>query len=112
LSRIQQIASNLVGNAIAHGGGDIEVRARSDAERLKLTVWNQDQPISPSSMVKVFDPFWRQASGRDRDGLGLGLGLYICSEIAKAQGGFLTVSSSAQEGTAFVAKLPIEGPTE
>jgi GAF domain-containing protein len=43
-------------------------------------------------------------------GGGLGLGLYICSQIVKAHGGRLEVSSSAEDGTRFTARLPT-GPT-
>lgn len=103
------IASNLLGNAIDHGAadGEIRIRARCDAESFERSVWNQGDPIAQASLTKIFEPFWRQASGRGRDGLRFGL--HICSQIAMTHGGSLTVTSSADAGTSFIARLPIAG---
>ncbi len=110
IARVQQIVSNLLDNAIAHGWADgaVTIRAESREEGFELSIWNQGDPIPPESIGRIFEPFWRQASNRTHDGLGLGL--HIGALIAKAHGGSLSVSSSMERGTLFVARIPISGP--
>lgn len=108
--RIQQLVSNLAGNALAHGSpqSPVKVSARATHEDLVLEVWNDGEPIPPESMDKIFAPFWRQGASATRQGLGLGL--HICSQIVRAHGGELSVTSTREEGTAFKARLPLRGP--
>jgi len=110
-ARIQQLLSNLLGNAIAHGapGQLILVKAWVEHDALVLSVRNGGDLIAPNSINKVFEPYWRPAPSRR--GGGLGLGLFICKEIVKAHGGTLAVQSSEEEGTLFTARLPAGGKT-
>jgi signal transduction histidine kinase len=55
-------------------------------------------------MPLLFEPFTRSEAGQR--GEGLGLGLYIASQIATAHKGTLSVSSTPQAGTCFIARFP------
>jgi len=105
--RIQQVLSNLLGNAVAHGAPDqpIVVRAVVRDDTLVLSVTNGGAPIPPDDIPRIFQPYWRPENSKP--GGGLGLGLYICSEIVAAHGGTLQVTSCADDGTCFVATLPV-----
>lgn len=106
LSRVQQLLSNLLGNALAYGAPSepLVVKVSIDLFWLEISVRNGGQPISPDNLQKIFEPFWRPAESRP--GGGLGLGLHICSQIVKAHGGVLQVSSSIENGTCVTARLP------
>ncbi len=108
LGRVQQVASNLIGNALTHGAPDspVKVSASTDESDLVLEVWNEGEPIPADSLDKVFEPFWRYSTSVSRQGLGLGL--HICSQIVRAHGGRLTVNSTEQSGTRFTARLPLQ----
>jgi hypothetical protein len=107
LGRLQQAASNLLANALTHGRPDTPVKFTVHANEtdLVLEVWNAGEPIPPESIGKIFAPFWRHSVSASRNGLGLGL--HICSQIARAHGGQISVSSSAAHGTLFTARLPL-----
>jgi phosphoserine phosphatase RsbU/P len=105
--RIGQLASNLLGNAITHGAPDKPIRlgATTSDGCFELFVANAGDPIPPAVLARIFEPFER---GTLRGSLqGLGLGLYISSEIAKAHGGNLSISSDAVE-TRFTFRMPLE----
>ena len=107
VQRVGQLFSNLLGNAIAHGSAEmpIRVRAATYGSSFELSVANGGDPITPTAMERLFQPFYR---GEVRASLqGLGLGLFIASEIAKAHGGTLEVDSSAEE-TRFTFQMPIK----
>ncbi len=105
-ARIQQVASNLIANALHHGSQTepVSVRARSDGADFVLTVHNLGEPIAAEHLGQVFSPFWRSATSPAREGLGLGL--YICAQIVRAHGGTLSVDSTRDAGTTFTARLP------
>lgn len=107
LRRVQQLISNLVNNAVTYGAPDTTVRiaARDVGDQLVIEVWNAGTPIPAGSIEKIFQPFWRESTSRDRQGLGLGL--HICSQIVRAHGGTLSVQSTAEDGTRFTAQLPL-----
>jgi signal transduction histidine kinase len=112
VGRIQQLVSNLIGNALMHGAPTSPVRfsaAATNAE-LVIRVWNDGDPIPPESIGKIFSPFWRRATSANRNGLGLGL--HICAQIVTAHLGELSVTSSAEAGTEFVARIPRGDPQE
>ena len=104
-SRIGQLFSNLLSNALAYGSADepVRVEAQSAAGHFELSVANAGEPIPPTALERLFQPFYRSAVQRDREGLGLGL--YIAHEIAKAHGGTLEVRST-QEETRFTFRMP------
>jgi signal transduction histidine kinase len=105
--RFEQVASNLIGNAITHGdpGQPITVALSAVDGMTTFSVHNFGNPIDPSLMPVIFDPFKRGAqSGARPDGLGLGL--YIVERIVIAHGGRMEVVSSAQSGTRFTASFP------
>ena len=104
-SRLGQLFSNLIGNALMHGDADAPVQAHLGVEgdRLVFRTINTGDPIPPDSMEMLFAPFSR---GKVRESLqGLGLGLYISSQIAAAHKGSLTAGSVGRE-TTFTFEMP------
>ncbi len=106
-SRMGQLLSNLLGNALTHGASDkpVIVRATTKNGSFELWVANSGEPIPEAAMAKLFQPFFRGAARVSQRGLGLGL--YIATEIAKAHGGELTVSSAPDE-TRFAFTMPLD----
>ena len=106
-NRIGQLFSNLVGNALTYGAAGAPVRVKATTNgRFALVVCNKGEPITPATMARLFQPFARGDVRREKQGLGLGL--YIASEIARAHGGTIDVTSSAEE-TCFTFSLPLTG---
>jgi signal transduction histidine kinase len=108
--RIGQLASNLLANAVTHGSVDAPIRiaARSDEATFELAVSNTGAPIPPATLDRLFQPFFRGDDARTSR-QGLGLGLYIASEIARAHGGTLSVTSAPEE-TRFTLRIPARPP--
>ncbi len=104
--RIAQLFSNILGNAFAHGGKSTPVIAKvsSGKDGFILSVTNGGQKIPEGTMSRLFQPFSRGESNSGKDGLGLGL--FISSEIARAHGGTLTVTSTDDE-TTFIFRMPL-----
>jgi signal transduction histidine kinase len=104
-ARIGQMLSNLLGNAVSYGAADkpIRVVAETGLQQFELSVANTGKPIPKETLERIFLPFSR---GTSENREGLGLGLYIASEIARAHGGVLSVSSTAAE-TRFTFRMPL-----
>lgn len=109
-ARLQQLLSNLLGNALVHGAADQPVRVDASLAggELVLRVANGGTPIPPDQLVQIFEPYYRPPSSRQ--GGGLGLGLHICAQIVAAHGGRLEAASDAAQGTVFTARLPLTQP--
>jgi signal transduction histidine kinase len=112
-SRIEQLVSNLVGNAVQHGyrGTAVAIILEgSQTETVTVGVLNHGPAVPESQRRSIFDPLTRgvdpevQADADHRTSLGLGL--YIAREIASAHGGTIDVTSSEIEGTMFRVVLP------
>lgn len=106
-SRIEQVVTNLLTNAIKFGARkpiELAVRARDD--RAVLTVTDQGIGIAPSDQKRIFAPFERAVS---TNYAGLGMGLYIANEIVAAHGGGISVESELAQGTTFTVVLPLTG---
>ncbi len=105
--RVQQLASNLLANALTHGSpqGTVSFTVTCKDDDLVLEVCNDGDPIPADSIDKIFAPFWRSSTLSTREGLGLGL--HICAQIVNAHHGQLSVTSTAEEGTRFTARLPL-----
>jgi signal transduction histidine kinase len=104
-SRIAQLLSNLLGNAITHGdpGQPVRVEMRSGGGIFHLAVANAGAPIPIETRKMLFQPFFRPSDSVLREGLGLGL--YIVAEIAKIHRGEISVTSDADE-TRFTLEMP------
>jgi len=112
-SRIGQLVSNLLGNAVQHGYRGTPVNVSVDGHQAKTVtvgVRNRGPVIPEGQRRSIFDPLTR---GPDTDGdadaeqrTSLGLGLYIAHEIASAHGGTIDLMSSELEGTTFRVVLP------
>ena len=105
-SRLAQLTSNLLANAVTHGAPDqpIHLSAATEGDRLVLSVSNAGNPIPEEVRGQLFQPFFRGGVRRSRNGLGLGL--FIASEIAKAHDGLLEVASDDHE-TRFTFTMPM-----
>jgi signal transduction histidine kinase len=107
--RLEQVFSNLIGNAIHYGleARPITIQVEHDDDAVRVEVHNDGVPIAEALRSQLFDPFRRgERSSLDGKTRGLGLGLYISRELVVAHGGDITVQSDAQHGTTFRVSLP------
>ena len=107
--RIQQVLSNLVGNAVKHTpeGGRVTINGDGENGELRIMVRDTGPGIPAEDLPFVFDRFWRGSTGRGR---GIGLGLAIARGIVQAHGGEIWAESNPGEGSAFTFTLPLGSP--
>jgi signal transduction histidine kinase len=110
-SRVAQVLSNLIGNAIQYGSEDapVTVHVTSSDCDFVITVNNRGAAIPPDKMSGVFDPMVRIAASINSDyteRTSLGIGLFISREIVHAHGGQVSVASNEADGTSFTVTMP------
>jgi PAS domain S-box-containing protein len=108
-TRLYQLFSNLIGNALEHMGRPpaprIEVEVREDGEGHLIAVSDNGRGIQPEHHERVFEIF--QSLSPRRDGArGTGMGLSIVRKIAETQGGRAWVESEPGRGARFLVRLP------
>jgi signal transduction histidine kinase len=108
--RLRQLLSNLIGNAIQHGGENnpVTISAIGEGPAVVLRIQNTGEPIPAELLPTIFDPLVQApAHSRTKRRHGsMGLGLYIANEVVVAHGGAIRVTSSEESGTVFTVTLP------
>jgi signal transduction histidine kinase len=105
-TRLSQVISNLLTNALRHGARDCPVSLELDGTRARevtLEVENRGE-ISPDALPTLFEPFRRGATRRSNTE-GLGLGLFIVQQVVRAHGGEVR-ADCARGCTRFRVTLP------
>jgi len=106
-TRMHQVVSNLLNNAVRNGKRDSPVFMAASSDNYNLILQVKDRGvIAPESLQVIFDPLVQVASGDDAARVSLGLGLYIAREVVLAHQGTIRAESSAQDGTTFTIELP------
>jgi two-component system OmpR family sensor kinase len=104
-SRVDQILTNLVTNAIKYGQGKpVIVRLSGDEEGAQMRVVDRGIGVAPEQQERIFGKFERAASQRNYGGLGLGL--WITRELVELMGGTVRVDSEPGDGATFIVTLP------
>ena len=107
--RLEQVFSNLVGNALLYGDRDRPITVEAgDGAMIYVDVHNHGAPIPNEVQADLFNPFRRATVTEEtrKGGEGLGLGLYISRELVAAHGGTIDVRSAPGHGTTFRVALP------
>lgn len=105
--RIHQLLGNLVANGATYGapGEAVRLKCMITAGEVILSVHNEGNAIPKTIMAAMFDPMFR---GTPHHTASRGVGLYIVRAIAEAHSGMVDVTSSAENGTCFSVRLPID----
>jgi PAS domain S-box-containing protein len=106
--RLEQVARNLVENAIKYSPGRIVVSANTAHGELRICVTDEGAGIAAAERDRIFEAFERVPSGQTV--AGSGLGLFICKAIVEAHGGHIWVEERQGGGSRFCFTLPLDGP--
>jgi two-component system phosphate regulon sensor histidine kinase PhoR len=108
LRRLEQVAANLIGNAIKYtpDNGTIKVSLHEDDGFLILQVSDNGIGISLEDQRHIFDKFYRVESEATEKITGTGLGLSIVKAIIKKHSGRVWVHSALGRGSTFTVLLP------
>lgn len=108
---IEQVVTNLVGNAIkfSDAGGRVRVKTSVHEDDVHLAVEDEGPGIPKDKLDKVFDRFYQVDMSATRRKGGTGLGLAICRAIVKEHGGRIWAESPTMQGgrgARFAVSLP------
>lgn len=97
---ILRVVSNLVQNAIVHGGPGVAISVGVNAPG-DLRVRDNGPGIAAADRSQIFDPFLRRS-----DAAGAGLGLHLVQQIVTRHGGTIQLSQPQSGGAEFLIRLP------
>ncbi|MBM3926189.1 MAG: HAMP domain-containing protein [SAR202 cluster bacterium] len=108
-TRISQVLSNLLDNAIFHTpeGGRVSVESVEAGGKVRVSVSDTGIGIPQEALAHIFDRFYRVDPSRARATGGAGLGLTIARQIVEAHGGSIGAESAPGLGSVFTFELPV-----
>jgi two-component system, OmpR family, sensor kinase len=104
--RLEQALTNLVENAIQHGGGEITMRASEADGDLRIHVEDRGAGFPPDFIDRAFERFSRADQARGGDGTGLGLA--IVEAIARAHRGSAHAANRDGSGADVWIEIPAD----
>lgn len=106
--RLEQVFTNLVGNAIKYSpyGGEITVQVTQQENCIAVAIRDQGIGIPQEALPHLFQRFYRAPNAVGHRVTGTGIGLYVVKELVTLHGGTITVASSEGEGSTFTIHLP------
>jgi signal transduction histidine kinase len=112
-SCLEQVFSNLIGNAIAYNRpqGRVRIGLKEEAEDIVVEIQDTGIGIAKEHLPFIFDQFYRVSRSETRRSRGSGLGLSIAKKIIEVHRGRIDVVSTPEVGTTFTVRLP-KGPAE
>jgi signal transduction histidine kinase len=109
--RVQQIITNLLGNAIRYTEfGTVRLECWKESEqKWAILVSDTGIGIAPEAQMQIFKPYFRAVTKQEVQGSdGTGLGLAIVSRLVELLDGEIKVSSQLGKGSTFTVFLPLE----
>jgi signal transduction histidine kinase len=105
VSRVDQVLTNLLSNAIRYGRGKpIAVGVVAEGEDVRFWVEDHGIGIAPEHQGRIFQRYERAAPSTNY--AGLGLGLWITQQLLEVMGGRISVKSELGVGSVFTVELP------
>ncbi len=106
--RIEQVLTNLIGNAVKFSPEQSVIRFKSTKSEggWHVEVHDQGIGIAESDLPDTFERFYRADTARDAQIQGSGLGLYICKAIVEGHGGSIGLTSQIGKGTKVWFSIP------
>jgi signal transduction histidine kinase len=107
--RVKTIVANLIGNAIKYSpaGGPIDCEVAARAGIARVSVKDTGVGIAKEDLPILFTRFGRVSTPQTNHLPGTGLGLYLGRQLARLQGGEITVESVPGKGSTFTLHLPL-----
>ena len=99
--------SNMLQNAQRYATQRVEVRASINVDTCSIVIDDDGPGIPVVDRTRIFEPFTRLDTSRNRDSGGYGLGLAIAQRIALWHGGKIDVDDSPLGGARFVISWPV-----
>ncbi|HJX16943.1 MAG TPA: PAS domain S-box protein, partial [Acidiferrobacterales bacterium] len=106
-TRVKQVLINLLSNAIKYNraGGSVDVTcSANNAKRIRISVQDTGEGLSPEKLAQLFQPFNRlgqEASGEE----GTGIGLVVSKRLVELMGGEIGAVSTVGVGSVFWIEL-------
>lgn len=103
--RLHQAIMNIIANAEQAIKNEGTIKITTERKKDFMVIWVEDdgEGIPEENLLKISDPFFTTKA----PGEGTGLGLFITFSIIEEHGGEIDVTSSMEEGTRFIIKLPL-----
>ncbi len=111
-ARIEQVLTNLIGNAIKYAplGSTIDIATRcvESGDFVEVEISDAGPGVGDADRERIFEPYVRLGAGSPAGGLGLGLA--IARRIVAAHGGEIGVRAREGAGSCFYFTLPVASP--
>lgn len=104
-AQISQVLMNILVNAVQSidARGEISIRSGTDEKTVWVEITDTGSGIAPENLPRIFDPFFTTKPV----GHGAGMGLALAYGIVRQHGGWIDVTSTPGQGSAFLVVLPI-----
>ena len=112
VSLLHSALENVIRNAVkyTHEGTTVELTLETDKQQtdwVRIQVCDQGNGVPKAMLAKLFDPFFRVQSARDRETGGYGLGLAIAQRAIRVHGGEILAQNRTEGGLCIIIRLPI-----
>jgi signal transduction histidine kinase len=106
-TRLEQVLSNLVSNAIKYSpqGGEIRIHGQIRSAQVIVCVSDEGPGVAPDDIPHIFDRFYRSSNAK-RTTKGAGLGLYLARAVIEAHGGRIWVDPRPGDGARICFSIP------
>jgi len=102
---LRRVFDNLVDNAVKYGKRASVLFVETE-ESIVITVMDEGPGIPEEEVERVFDPFYRVETSRNRETGGVGLGLAVVRSIIRGHGGEVMLSNRKKGGLCATVTLP------
>jgi two-component system phosphate regulon sensor histidine kinase PhoR len=107
---LERLLSNLLENAVKYTPpkGKVRLQLTLNKNAVRIVVMDTGIGISPESMPRIFEEFYRAKNAKEMGQEGTGLGLSLVKHIVDRYHGEIDVESKVREGSTFTVTLPRE----